>query len=224
MTVRTLMLACLLACPSLFASYADSAPGVIDTVAPQVSLDSVLDAQLVQGTDVYVEYSVTDQSAQAPLVTITAEGAGLSVPMHTTLGYGANFNWPCELELGIYQFHFHVQDACGNFCDTWSTEFEVIEEAVASADEQPASFALLGAHPNPFNPGTVIHYALAQTEETSLCVYNLRGQRVADLYHGLQDSGEHQVFFDGSALASGIYIVRLQAGERVAQHKITLLK
>ncbi len=224
MYYRTLVLASLLACPSLFASYADSAPGVIDTVAPQVSLDSVLDAQIVYGTDVYVEYSVTDQSAQAPLVTITAEGAGLSVPMHTTLGYGANFNWPCELELGIYQFHFHVQDACGNVGELWSTEFEVIEEAVASADEQPASFALLGAHPNPFNPGTVIRYALAQTAEASLEVYNLRGQRVAELYHGLQDSGEHQALFDGSALASGIYIVRLQAGERVAQQKITLLK
>ena len=70
----------------------------------------------------------------------------------------------------------------------------------------------------------MIYYSLAQTEEASLCVYNLRGQRVADLVHGLQDSGEHQALFDGSALASGIYIVRLQAGDCVAQHKITLLK
>ena len=128
MHCRTFVLTALFACPALFASYADSAPGVIDTVAPQITMVSVLDAQIVVGTQVYVEYSVSDQSAQAPLVTITAEGAGLSVPVHTTMGYGANFNWPCELELGIYQFHFHVQDACGNAGELWSTEFEVIGE------------------------------------------------------------------------------------------------
>ena len=88
----------------------------------------------------------------------------------------------------------------------------------------PAEFSLSQNYPNPFNPETVIEYALPVRSDVKLIIYNLRGEEVALLFNGALPAGNHQVTWDASNFASGIYFYRLQAGSFVQTRKMVLLK
>ena len=91
-------------------------------------------------------------------------------------------------------------------------------------NEIPQSVALSQNYPNPFNPVTQIRYELPQSSEVRLEVFNIQGQRVATLVNGMQQAGVHTLSFDATALASGVYLYRLIAGQTVITKKMTLLK
>ena len=66
-------------------------------------------------------------------------------------------------------------------------------------------------YPNPFNPETTIRLDLPRSEEIDLAVYNLAGQKVATLAHGLREAGAYTLRWDGRDddgrdLASGVYL------------------
>jgi hypothetical protein len=96
--------------------------------------------------------------------------------------------------------------------------------AIDSRDRICTEFLLNQNYPNPFNPTTTIRYALAQRSHVTLSVYNTLGQQVSTLVNETQDSGSHDVRFDGSGLASGVYFYRLQAGNFVQTKKLLLLR
>ena len=85
-------------------------------------------------------------------------------------------------------------------------------------------YALHQAYPNPFNPVTTIHYELPKAGHVTLRVYNLLGEEVATLVKGEKQAGRYSVTFDGSRLASGEYIVRMQSGNYSKTIKILLMK
>jgi hypothetical protein len=58
----------------------------------------------------------------------------------------------------------------------------------------------------------------------TLAVLNPLGQRVATLVEGEREAGHHEVMFDASSLASGVYLYRLTAGEHVQARKLILLR
>jgi hypothetical protein len=88
----------------------------------------------------------------------------------------------------------------------------------------PAVFSLEQNFPNPFNPETIIRYGLPSGSHVLLALYNTLGERVAVLVEGEQESGFHEVRFNGSSLASGVYFYRLQAGSFVQTKKFSLLR
>jgi len=88
---------------------------------------------------------------------------------------------------------------------------------------RPAGFGLR-AHPNPFNPATALSYQLPTPGRVILRVYDPAGRKVRTLVDGWRAAGVHEVRFDGAALVSGIYLVRLEAGEYRAVEKLVLLK
>ncbi len=88
----------------------------------------------------------------------------------------------------------------------------------------PRMFALAQNHPNPFNPTTLITFHLPTSAVATLKVFDLAGREVATLVHGKMSAGEHQVHFDASTLAAGVYVYRLEAGEHVAARKLVLVK
>jgi subtilisin family serine protease len=85
-------------------------------------------------------------------------------------------------------------------------------------------FLLLPNYPNPFNPSTTIRYELPGNSDVRLEVYDMLGRRVALLVNEARQAGTHQAVFDASALSSGVYIYRLQAGGLVQTRKMLLIK
>jgi len=92
------------------------------------------------------------------------------------------------------------------------------------AADNPALFVLEQNYPNPFNPTTTIRYAIPQRSHVMLTVFNTLGQQAATLVDETQEAGYHNVRFDGTGLASGVYIYRLQAGSFVQSRKLVLLR
>jgi hypothetical protein len=88
----------------------------------------------------------------------------------------------------------------------------------------PIAFSLSPAHPNPFNSTTTLRYSLPTPQQVSLKVFDIQGREVVTLVDGQQSAGEHQVTFDGAGLASGVYLVKMQAGSFSAAAKMVLLK
>jgi hypothetical protein len=97
-------------------------------------------------------------------------------------------------------------------------------EGVGREEALPVRYALEQNYPNPFNPSTTIRYSLPHKSQVLLVVYNTLGQHVVTLVHGQQEAGSYEVKFDGTALASGVYFYRLQAGDFVQTCKLSLLK
>ncbi len=88
----------------------------------------------------------------------------------------------------------------------------------------PIKFELSQNYPNPFNPVTTISYSLPVSSHVRLEVYSITGQRVKLLVDETQTAGVYNRRFDGSSLASGIYIYRITAGEFVVSKKMQLIK
>jgi hypothetical protein len=108
--------------------------------------------------------------------------------------------------------------------DNWGESFAPYETSTTSALAQPEVYHLDQNRPNPFNPATAISYQLAVHSHVSLRVYDTAGRLVSELINNWQEAGSHQVTFDGSKLASGLYFVRMQAGDFTAVQKMMLLK
>ena len=88
----------------------------------------------------------------------------------------------------------------------------------------PKEFALEQNFPNPFNPSTVIRYALPKRSHVMLAIFNTLGQQVGVLINGEKEAGYHEVTFNASKLASGMYIYRLQAGDFTRAKKLCVIK
>ncbi len=88
----------------------------------------------------------------------------------------------------------------------------------------PAEFELSQNYPNPFNGSTLISFALPSASDISLDIFNIMGQRVASLAMGPMIAGRHAIRWDADGLASGLYFVRLAAGNLSQVRITTLLK
>ncbi len=113
------------------------------------------------------------------------------------------------------------------WCVTWSVNDITYNDLTDVKDDEalPYKFELFQNYPNPFNPSTTINYSIAKTGFVILKVYNMLGQEAAILVNKNQTSGRYSADFNAENLASGIYIYRLQVGNKIIGTKtMTLLK
>ncbi len=100
--------------------------------------------------------------------------------------------------------------------------------AVSAVNEDkniaPNNFSLEQNYPDPFNPSTKIKYSIPNSEFVSLKVYDVLGKEVATLVNQQNGAGIHEVNFNASKLASGIYFYRLEAGKNILTRKMLLIK
>ena len=82
---------------------------------------------------------------------------------------------------------------------------------VAAENRLPRAVRLLQNYPNPFNPITKIQFTIVDRQLTIVNVYDLMGREVARLVNEVKEPGTYTVHFDGSGLASGVYLARLSA-------------
>jgi hypothetical protein len=101
---------------------------------------------------------------------------------------------------------------------------------IINTGEIPTEFRLYQNYPNPFNPGTVIRFDLPALKDNNsyckLAVYDVLGNEVYVLYEQPYIAGKYEVSFDAvkAGLSSGIYFLKLTAGENTAVNKLILMK
>ena len=102
--------------------------------------------------------------------------------------------------------------------------------SAAGETEVIITYALDAAYPNPFNPNVTVPFALPDAAHVEVVLYDVLGRRVAVLANSLFDTGRHTIRFDGSDLASGVYVLRAvmeaETGGivRTFTQRLTLLK
>jgi len=121
---------------------------------------------------------------------------------------------------GTYQYRLKQIDFDGSFAYSNVAEVEV---------SLPTEFSLEQNYPNPFNPSTSIQFSLPVDAQVQIEVYNLVGEKVAEVVNKDFSTGSHKVSFDASTLTSGIYFYQIDVtgndGKTFSSvKKMTLLK
>ena len=97
-------------------------------------------------------------------------------------------------------------------------------DPLASGLTAPTEFALADAYPNPFNPVTSMQLSLNADGYTSVKVYNLMGQVVDVIHDGMLNAGFHKVTWNAEVIPSGVYLVKVEQGDKIATQKVMLMK
>jgi hypothetical protein len=131
---------------------------------------------------------------------------------------------------GVYYWGVRAQDKQGY--ETWCDEVYTVS-IQTSIDEPdvllPTAYGLGQNYPNPFNPETMIPYQIPKSGHVRLRIYDMRGAAVRDLVDEGVQAGHHTAVWDGrddrySLVASGIYLVRIEAEGFVEQRKMILIR
>lgn len=88
----------------------------------------------------------------------------------------------------------------------------------------PKKLALKQNYPNPFNPVTTIVYQLPEAGEVQLTLYNILGQKVAELVKEKKPAGTFKATLNAQSLASGIYLYQLKFKNKIITRKLIVLK
>jgi hypothetical protein len=187
-----------------------------------------------QTTDVWIMLNVPGYGIYGPLQTFN--NIGLTAYDTLTVA-GVRQNIPIFAPSGTYDYIAYCGDSPSNPIDSGSFGFEVIQPLTEGAGEWsiagwfdtenvklPASITLSNSYPNPFNASTVITYQLASDAQVKLSIYNLLGRKIADLIDTRQRAGEHEVRWDASSFASGIYFYKLTTTDQSFIRRMVLLK
>ncbi len=88
----------------------------------------------------------------------------------------------------------------------------------------PEDFSIVDVYPNPFNSSTSLTYTLPEASRVEVAVFDLIGRQVVSILQDQKHAGFHTISIDGTELSSGVYIVQIQANERISKRKLTLIK
>ena len=120
-----------------------------------------------------------------------------------------------SLETGTYYYRLKQVDFDGGV--------EYSEEVMAEVTS-PSVFVLDQNYPNPFNPSTKIKFSIPNSEFINLSIYNMIGEKVAELVNESMTAGEYEQEFNADGFPSGIYIAKISAGSFNQAIKMSLLK
>ena len=90
--------------------------------------------------------------------------------------------------------------------------------------EIPEKFELNQNYPNPFNPVTIINFKISNKGFVKLKIYDAAGKEVVSLVDKYLSAGTYSAAFDGSGMASGVYIYKLEAANFMESRKMVLIK
>ncbi len=121
-----------------------------------------------------------------------------------------------NLATGSYLYRLKQIDFNGNY-----EYFNLTGEVLIGV---PGSFSLSQNFPNPFNPSTTINFDLPHDGNVSITLFDMSGREVAKLVNEFRQAGYHTVSFNASALSSGAYFYRMDAGNFADTKKMLLIK
>ncbi|HTK80929.1 MAG TPA: T9SS type A sorting domain-containing protein, partial [Bacteroidota bacterium] len=145
--------------------------------------------------------------------------------------YSADFTVPNDPSYKVMEVRLHIYARFTGtvYFDDLTVQKMGTSTGVGGDTKIPATYMLLENYPNPFNPTTTIQYALPQTANVSLSIYNVLGQHVRTLVEGTVTTGYHNATWDGrndqgQTVHSGVYFYRLTTGQSSFVKKMLLMK
>jgi hypothetical protein len=191
-----------------------------------IHLDYVLPVELLSFAGVSEDHAVklvwtTASETSADRFEISRDGLNMATVAASNRATGSSYLWTDESAENGTTYRF---DLVGVSLGGARQNLGSVMGTPNLQNGEVTSFDLRQNFPNPFNPVTSITLDLAANGNVSLIVYNVAGQEVANLLNGAMAKGRYVVSFDGSGLASGLYLYRLTAGGFVAEKKMLLMK
>ena len=130
------------------------------------------------------------------------------------------------LEPGTYEgaVAFREDDSGGDVLLRVPVVLTVTPGVGAEDGAEPGEASGLVVYPNPFAGEATVVLSLAEASEVRVAVYDVLGREVAVLHDGRLAAGVHELSFEGSTMAPGLYVVRVAAGGRVATQRLTVIR
>lgn len=158
-----------------------------------------------------VERTVKGANAWSQVATVNAAGNSNSEKAYVYTDK--------KLNTGSFEYRLKMVDNDG----TYSYSNSTVEATVA----KPKNFEMSQNYPNPFNPTTRVDYQLAEDAHVVVEVYNITGQKVAQVLNEQQAAGYYTMQVNSnitSSLASGIYLYRIAAVGNTSDAKFVSIK
>ena len=194
------------------------ASGILGMSGLQLTIE--YDSQRLQLLNVHTaastrSFSMVQKNIGQSLVTVEMSGSEQVVVDSATVAELSMLVQPGSTGTALVKF----QNACvvsgaGEMCSVLYTESGIVDLTPTSVGGRTAAvpdvFQLMQNYPNPFNPATTVRYGIPVTSRVRMQIYNVLGQRVAELVNGEQAAGWYQVRWNAN-VSTGIYFCRIDA-------------
>ncbi len=155
-------------------------------------------------------------------LSLTISGSVPNGTYHYYLRAG-DYYAPSIIDEDYFVFYKNADDGVGPW--VWQTSDDALDGVgIALEWVVPETFHVGAAYPNPFNPETTISFDLPEASHVSLVIYNLRGQKVADVLNGSFDAGHYSATWNAAGYPSGTYVYRFSSDLGQATGKMVLMK
>lgn len=177
----------------------------------------------------YVNHGITDPDSIFYRIAFSSDTLGYVVLYNgsiiRTSDFGAMWSKD-ETYLNEYYFFASAINENGKYFLGTSNGYIIGEETITGIDDLITinNFSLEQNYPNPFNPNTKISWQSPVGSWQTLKIYDVLGREVATLVNEWNDMGRYSVEFNGSSLASGVYIYQLKVNDYVSTKKFVLIK
>jgi hypothetical protein len=116
-------------------------------------------------------------------------------------------------------------DLSGNDIPVWEDNgIYIISSLTLSYPDIPGGFELSGIYPNPFNPSTTINFALSESMDLKLVIYDMQGRAVQTLLDKACSPGSYNISWNAKGYASGVYFAKLSSNRHNQIYKLMLIK
>ncbi len=160
-----------------------------------------------------------------PIAAFTS-ASGTGSPFHgRTVGLCSDLANPQWIILDaplFYMIQSTAADFMGHAMDLMGAPPNAVDDLPRGAI--PMEFKLYSPYPNPLNAQAVLSFSLPKQMFVSLTIYDIQGREVIRLIDGFYPGGAHRTRFDGTGLASGIYLAQLRAADMRRTIKLLLIK
>ncbi len=176
------------------------------------------------GVDYIIEARVPLDSIAGPEDVRFHPARGMRIPLELYFHDNDGSGWDGNLAWSPFNTD-HAWQTPTEWSYTWIGDTTDVVSVVNYTDNRlPKSYRLEQNYPNPFNPTTSIAYALPHPGMVTLTVFNMLGQKVAELVNQYQTAGNYNVNWDAAGVPSGIYFYQLTSGVYTQTKKMLLVK
>ncbi len=127
-------------------------------------------------------------------------------------------------DTGTYNVCMTVSDPTLNLSDTYCNNVKITDENTVGLKDPLKQYLTLSSYPNPFVNQTTIEFTLPEKSTIDLSVYDITGNKVADIFHSDIDKGRYNFIWNGSGLSNGVYYLQMKTEQGTKTNKIIILK